>query len=103
MESNSISKSEFVLAFTGPPNNATDGSSTTGDPLFVNAAARDIHIRQGSPAVGSGVPLADVPRDEDGVPRPAGSGFDLGAYEFVPWCSRPQIRASRYFCGVALK
>jgi hypothetical protein len=34
-----------------------------------------------SPAIDAGLPLADVTHDADGVTRPRGSGYDLGAYE----------------------
>lgn len=35
----------------------------------------------GSPAIDTGLPLADVTHDAAGVPRPRGAGYDLGAYE----------------------
>ncbi len=50
--------------------------------LFVNPAAGDYRLKAGSPAIDAGVHLADVPNDLTGQPRPAGTGFDLGAYEF---------------------
>ena len=63
------------------------------DPLFVNRSLGDLHITSGSPAVDTGLtilpnnPFAPNPgptigNDKDGVLRPQGGAFDLGAYEF---------------------
>ncbi len=41
----------------------------------------DFRLRYDSPAIDAGLPLAEVPVDADGVPRPRGAGYDLGAYE----------------------
>jgi parallel beta-helix repeat protein len=52
--------------------------------LFMDAVAGDYHLKQGSPAIDQGTPLAEVTQDLQGNPRPAGSAFDIGAYEFTP-------------------
>ena len=49
------------------------------DPKLVDA--RDFRLRYDSPAIDAGLPLAEVPHDADGVGRPRGMGYDLGAYE----------------------
>jgi hypothetical protein len=54
------------------------------DPWFVDPGALDFHLAAGSPAIDAGAPLAEVPDDADGVLRPQGPGYDIGAYEFVP-------------------
>jgi pectate lyase-like protein/parallel beta helix pectate lyase-like protein len=41
----------------------------------------DFRLRSDSPAIDVGLPLAEVPEDADGVRRPQGTGYDLGAYE----------------------
>ncbi len=59
--------------------------SATASQLFVNAGANDYHLMAGSPAIDAGLaslaghaaPAADL----EGNPRPAGIGFDVGAYE----------------------
>lgn len=53
------------------------------DPMFVNKAAADFHLRSGSPAINAGVSNF-VYTDFDGVARPTGATHDLGAFEFVP-------------------
>jgi hypothetical protein len=51
------------------------------DPGFVDATRQDFHLRPGSPAIDQGATLKEVPTDRDGVSRPQGRAYDLGAYE----------------------
>jgi hypothetical protein len=51
-----------------------------GDPLYVNPAAHDYHIRYGSPAINKGMD-AGIYEDIDGHVRPWNGGFDIGADE----------------------
>ena len=64
-----------------------------GDPLFVNPAAGDTHLRTGSPAINTGITPAayarfealygrDIRRDFDNAARPSGA-WDMGAFEFA--------------------
>jgi parallel beta-helix repeat protein len=53
------------------------------DPLFVNVDTFNFHLQPGSPAIDTGIDLG-ITLDFDGEIRPAGVGFDLGAYEFQP-------------------
>ncbi len=57
-----------------------DSTDLVADPLFVNAAMRDMHLRAGSPAIDVGT-TALFTTDLDGVPVPSGGGVDRGAYE----------------------
>jgi hypothetical protein len=52
------------------------------DPMFVNPANNDFHLLTGSPAIDKGEARQDVPTDHDGISRPQGAGWDIGAYEF---------------------
>ncbi|NIM17494.1 MAG: DUF1565 domain-containing protein, partial [Candidatus Aminicenantes bacterium] len=54
-----------------------------GDPLFVNAPGADFHLQQNSPAIDSGSSTGAPANDHDGNTRPQGSGYDIGAYEYV--------------------
>lgn len=51
------------------------------NPLFVDEAAHDFHLQPTSPAIDAGTTLSQVPDDLDGVSRPRGAGYDIGAYE----------------------
>jgi hypothetical protein len=59
-----------------------DASSFVADPsvLFVNPGS-DFHLLPTAPAVDAGSPTGAPALDLDGNPRPAGGGFDVGAYE----------------------
>ena len=51
------------------------------DPKFISTT--DYHLQASSPAIDAGYNLGNlVPNDFDGVIRPQGAGFDIGAYEF---------------------
>jgi hypothetical protein len=49
------------------------------DPRLVDAT--DFRLRYDSPAVDAGMALPEVAHDADGIARPRGGGYDLGAYE----------------------
>jgi hypothetical protein len=50
--------------------------------LFTDYANRDFHLKQGSIAVDAGTQNNAPNVDYDGVSRPQGTGYDIGAYEY---------------------
>jgi len=67
------------------------------DPLFVDPDNGDYHLSDGSPCIGAGIMIDDVPdRDIECIPRPnpPGSNPDIGAYEYPPHTPYPQITVS---------
>jgi len=63
-----------------------DNHNISTDPLFVKASgdpsSLDLHLQSGSPCIDAGTGEGAPDHDLEGVPRPQGSGFDMGAYEF---------------------
>jgi hypothetical protein len=66
-----------------PAGVTVSGSVVNASPGFVNSATRDYHLLSTSLAINAGVTIAEVTDDFDGVTRPQGSAYDIGAYEFV--------------------
>ncbi len=81
--SGSIGDYNLVYASQAPP--VSGPHDLVGvDPRFVDLAGDDFHLQSTSPAVDAGEALAEVDVDYDGTPRPQGSGWDIGAFEFLP-------------------
>jgi hypothetical protein len=57
------------------------GNSLVGDPAFVNPAGDDYHLTLLSAAINRAVDTGVI-IDYDGIRRPDGDGFDIGAYEY---------------------
>ena len=64
-----------------PPELRAPSNLVVAATAFVDAAAHDYHLAEGSPAVDAGERLTGVSIDRDGVERPQGSAYDAGAYE----------------------
>lgn len=63
------------------------------DPRFVNLAEKNFQLANDSPAINAGIPTdvyatflsrygIDISKDTQGIPRPQGGAFDIGAYEY---------------------
>ncbi len=66
---------QFPANFPGSNRLSTSASS------FVDVSVDDYHLDSRSPAIDAGVEIREVSSDRDGVPRPQGSFYDVGAYE----------------------
>ena len=53
-----------------------------GNPKFVNPVTANFHLQADSPAIDSGSSVGAPSNDFDGILRPQGAGYDIGAYEF---------------------
>lgn len=56
-------------------------TNLTTDPSFVSASTGDFHVNSSSSAVNTGTTLGSVTTDYDGVARPVGAAYDIGAFE----------------------
>lgn len=72
---------DYNLYYPGAVDPEDKGShSKRGNPQFVSSS--DFHLQSGSPAINAGIAIPGFADDYDGVSRPQGNGFDIGAYEF---------------------
>lgn len=74
--SSSYSTSEFTQVAN------QEANSFFKDPRFINTLASDFHLLPDSPDIDRGGSEGASGRDKEGVPRPQGKGFDIGAYEY---------------------
>ncbi len=71
----------LIDGFRGEPGEIRGTDYVEGDPAF--AGPPDYHLTAGSPAVDNGSATAAPADDFDGVPRPQGAGYDIGAFELA--------------------
>jgi predicted outer membrane repeat protein len=78
---------DYDLFSTTTPTQTSGGTMNWGshnlnsNPQFVNPASGDYHLAASSPAIDAGT-NAGVTTDLDGIVRPQGRGYDIGAYEY---------------------
>jgi hypothetical protein len=72
----------------GAPSNCSNGV-VNANPQFVNLSGHDLHLMNTSPAINAGVNIAGLLWDHDGISRPQGGAYDIGAYEYYGAGSRP--------------
>jgi MYXO-CTERM domain-containing protein len=71
-----------IIMTANPPDPVGAHDLVATDPLFVDVANNDFHLTAESPAIDKGEALPDVTADHDGIARPQGSGWDIGAFEY---------------------
>jgi hypothetical protein len=89
------SGSNNVMHSTGAPGLPSFITGTiTGDPMFLDLGLKNFHLQSASPAKDAGITISSNntyknympwngnPSDDEGVPRPQGPAFDIGAFEF---------------------
>ena len=86
--SNPVVKNNIVYLLSGDPlyldNSGSSRASNNylGNPNFMSINNLDFHLQSNSPAIDKGTSLTSpYDTDKDGVSRPQGSGWDMGAYE----------------------
>jgi hypothetical protein len=101
-----------VLFVGRRPTEAADRSNlAVGADVFVDALRGDYHLAAWAPAVDAGTAIAAVQLDRDGVQRPVGLAYDVGAYEWQivepdatlftePWID-PYVRLCRTNASIA--
>lgn len=53
-----------------------------GDPMFVDPARGDYRLKPNSPAINKGATLKGFNYDKEGIIRPQGAAWDIGAFEY---------------------
>lgn len=80
---NCIAYSNTGGDFSGAGTRTTCWQTSDGNPNFLNAAGGDFHLTGSSPATvrNGGTTIGAFSTDYDGVTRPQGSGWSIGAFE----------------------
>ena len=53
-----------------------------GDPKFVNAANLDFRLQSTSVLIDKGITISPAFNDKNGITRPQGTAWDIGAFEY---------------------
>jgi hypothetical protein len=74
---------DYNLYYPSKDSDDDGAHSFVGDPLFVNMGTQDFYVSESSPVINRGVTFGAVTTDFDGITRPQGTAYDIGAYEFT--------------------
>ena len=83
IHNNIVFANESSIVDYGGTGSPVISNNFTTDPKFINASTNDFHLQSSSPAINAGTTVSTVTTDFDGVSRPQGSAYDIGAYEFT--------------------
>ncbi len=74
------------VALGAPPGCSTSSNLLGADPLLNNPTSMpySFSLNPGSPAIDAGADVPEASTDLEGVHRPQGDAYDIGAYEFSP-------------------
>ena len=81
---NTTTDHNLIDGFRGYSGEIYGRDSVTGYPQFVNPSIFNFHLLTISPAIDRGSSSNAPAIDFDGISRPQGLGYDIGAYEFKP-------------------
>lgn len=92
-----IQETEVTAQYSRFDNQVSGTGNVSANPLFVDPASGDYHLSTGSPCIDSGTSVNAPSTDLDGLSRPQGAGYDMGAYEgaYNPACY-PPVKLSNY-------
>ncbi len=76
-----------------------DHNLVASNPHFRDPKGNDFHLQPGSVAIDAGVAILEVRSDHDGILRPQGKSYDLGAYEY---CDDSFVPATSTYSDVFL-
>ena len=79
---NNISYANGAGNYVSLGSGTTYTSNMTTDPKFVDASSSNFQLQSTSPAINKGVILSNVPIDYKNTPRPRGTSYDIGGYEY---------------------
>lgn len=65
----------------GSATSCTSGNIAV-NPLLSSVSAQNFQLQKGSPAIDAGVAISTLKTAIDGISRPQGSAYDIGAYEY---------------------
>jgi hypothetical protein len=83
--SNNFKATDNVMWMSNGSMPGTYGSNATyinENPKFVNLSGLNFHLSSSSPMIDAGQALSQVTHDYDGVFRPQGTAYDIGAFEY---------------------
>jgi len=83
---NNITTNNVYTAIDNQGSGTIMSNNMTTDPKFIDQSSSNFRLQSGSAAIDNGFDLlsSGITTDLVGVSRPQGSGFDIGAYEYIP-------------------